>query len=155
PTFMANFLEAPTQYNPYITQFNPDQYASVGVIKQQQYDQGVQTIQGYFNSIAGLQVARQQDQEYLQNRLGELTSKVTAVAGADFSNQNLVNQVGGLAAQIGNDRNIQNAVIGTQKVSKIRSDIEEAKKKGDTYAVQNEYRAMKGVNDWFNNPNPG
>lgn len=153
---MANFVENPIQSYPgYISQYNPEAYMNVGLVLQNQYGQGVRTAQGYINSIAGLQVARPQDQEYLQDRLGELRSKVTAVSGADFRSDALVNQIGGLASQIGNDRNVQNAVQGTQKFAKIRSDIEEAKKKGDTYAIQNEHRAMKGVEAWFNNPNAG
>lgn len=153
---MANFLENnPTSYPGYVQQINPDAYLQTGLITQQKYDEGVKNVQGYVNSIAGMQVARPQDQQYLQNRLGELTSKVNSVVGAEWGSQALVNQVGGLAAQIGNDRNVQNATAGTQRLIKIQSDIEEAKKKGDTYAVQNEYKATKEINNWFSNPNAG
>ena len=152
---MASFLDQPTQYNPYIQQIDPQAYASVGMFKQQNYEIGVEKARNYIDSIAGLQVSRDIDKQYLNNRVGELTSKLNSIIGADYGNQALIGQVGGLAAQIASDPTIQNAVSGTAAVSKIRSDIEAARKDGKLWSPQNEWAAMKGIQEWYNDPNPG
>jgi hypothetical protein len=153
---MASFLDrAPAQFNPYIQQIDPQAYTQVGIFKQQQYDQGVARVQGMIDSVAGLQVGRDVDKQYLNNRVGELTSKLNNLVGANYDSQALISQVGGLASQIASDPNVQNAVAGTASVSKIRADIEAARKEGKLWSPQNEWAAMKGVQDWYNDPNPG
>lgn len=152
---MASFVDQPIQYNNYIQTIDPQLYGNLGAIKQEQYDQGVERVQGYINTVAGLQVSRDVDKQYLDGRVGELTTRLNSLMNVDYGNRNIVSQAGGLAAQIASDPNVQNAVQGTAMVSKIRSDIEEARKNGKTWSPQNEWMAMRGVQEWYNNPNPG
>jgi hypothetical protein len=152
---MASFLDQPQQFSPYIQQFDPQAYASVGMFRQNQYDQGVARVQNYIDTVAGIKVARDVDKQYLNSRVGEITSRLNSLVGADYSSQSLIGQVGGLAYQVASDPIIQNAEAGAAAVSKIRADIEAAKKDGKSWSAANEYVAMKSVQEWYNDPNPG
>ncbi|NLR60676.1 hypothetical protein HGH93_21380 [Chitinophaga polysaccharea] len=151
---MANFLEQPRQFNPYIQQIPLDIYATVGMQRQQQYDAGVQKVGGIINSLSGLNVARQVDADYLEGRVLELTSKVNKVASADWSNQALVGQVGKLASVISSDEIVKNAVIGTQRYLKDEADIAAAKTNGK-WAPENEWILRREMASWMNAPQAG
>ncbi|SEW21594.1 hypothetical protein SAMN05428988_3228 [Chitinophaga sp. YR573] len=131
-----------------------DIYATVGMQRQQQYEQGVQKVNSYLDSLSGLNIARQVDSDYLQGRIGELAEKVNKVASADWSGRGIVNQVGKLAGIVANDPVIKNAVIGTQKYLKDESDIAEAKKNGK-WAPENEWLLRREMSSWMNAPQPG
>lgn len=152
---MANFLEQPRQFNPYIQQIPLDIYATVGLQRQAQYEAGVQRASGYMDALSGLNVARQVDSDYLQGRVSELTSRVNQVASADWSNPALVSQVGKLAGMISSDKVIRNAVIGTQKYLKDEADIQEAKKTGGKWAPENEWILRKEMASWLGDTRPG
>jgi hypothetical protein len=128
---MASFTDAISQFNPYVSQLPIDAMVKVGMYKQQKYDEGVQKIQTYIDSIAGMDVANDADKQYLQSRLNDLGGKLKTVAAGDFSNFQLVNSVGGMATQIVKDPNVQNAVSSTawykKQREKIQKDIDEGK----------------------------
>ena len=107
---MASFTDQILGFNPYVSQLPIDAMVKVGTYKQQKYEEGVQRIQGEIDKVAGLDVYKPVDKQYLQSKLNELGSKLKTVASGDFSNFQLVNSVGGMAAQIGKDSKIVNAV---------------------------------------------
>jgi hypothetical protein len=102
----------------------------VGMEKQQRYDEGLQKIQTNFDNIAGLDIANEKQQQYLQSKLNELGSKLKTVAAGDFSNYQLVNSVGGMTKQIGKDATIQNAVKSTAWYRKQAQEMEKAISEG-------------------------
>ena len=65
---MASFTDAISTFNPYVSQLPVDAMVKVGMYKQQRYDEGVQKIQGYIDNVAGMDVARDVDKQYLQFR---------------------------------------------------------------------------------------
>jgi hypothetical protein len=104
---------------------------SVGMEKQKRYDEGVQKIQQSIYNVAGLQVLRPQDKDYLQSQLNDLGSNLKTVAAGDFSNYQLVNSVSGMATQIGKDPYIQAAVKSAahdqNEMSRIQKDEDDGK----------------------------
>jgi hypothetical protein len=134
---MASFTDQISQFNPYVSQLPIDAMVKVGMYKQQQYDQGVQKVQSYIDNVAGLDVYRDVDKTYLQSRLNDLGGKIKTVAAGDFSNQQLVNSVGGMASEIIKDEGIQNAVYSTANLKKQMQNIEASKAKGQ-WGVENE-----------------
>lgn len=151
---MANFVEQPRQFNPYIQQIPIDAYAAAGMQRQAQYEQGVQKVAGYIDSLSGLNIARQADSNYLQGRISELTQRVNEVAGADWSNQAIVSQVGKLAGIIANDEVVKNAVISTKKYLKDEADIADARKNGK-WAPENEWLLRREMAGWLSAPEAG
>jgi len=123
---MASFTDQISQFNPYIQQLPVDAMVKVGMQKQAQYDQGVQKIQGYIDNIAGMDVANDVDKQYLQSKLNDLGSRLKTVAAGDFSNQQLVNSVGGMATSIVKDPTVQNAVSSTVQLRRETSKMQKA-----------------------------
>jgi hypothetical protein len=146
---MASFTDAISQFNPYVSQLPVDAMVKVGTYKQQKYEEGVQKIQGEIDKVAGLDVVRDVDKQYLQSKLNQLGSKLKTVAAGDFSNFQLVNSVGGMATQIGKDGNVQNAVTSTVRYRKQVAEMEAARKSGKS-SPENEYWFGQEVNDWMN-----
>lgn len=147
---MASFTDAISTFNPYVQQLPIEAMAQVGMYKQQQYDQGVQKVQSYMDRMAGLEVT-DKHKPYLQSKLNELSGNLRVFAGADFSDQQLVSSVGGMAAQIGNDPIIQSGVYSAQRIKKGYSDIERDKKEGKL-TPDNELYFTKQLQNWNDNP---
>ncbi len=118
------------QFNPYVQQLPTEAMAQVGMYKQQKYEEGVQKIQSEIDRVAGLDVIRDVDKQYLQSKLNELGGKLKTVAAGDFSNFQLVNSVGGMATQIGKDQNVRNAVSSTAWYRKQVAEMEKAISEG-------------------------
>lgn len=127
---MASFTDKPMQFNPYIQQLPVEEMVKVGMIKQDQYDKGVQKIQGQIDQVAGLDIYKDVDKAYLQSKLNQLGGNLTTVAAGDFSNFQLVNSVGGMVKQIGNDKIVQTAVGSTAWLRKQTQEMEAAIKAG-------------------------
>lgn len=149
---MASFLDQISQFNPYIQQLPVEEMKQVGMYKQQQYDQGVQKIQGYIDNIAGMDVMRDVDKQHLQSKMNDLGSRLKTVAAGDFSNQQLVNSVGGMASQIIKDPNIQAAIYSSSNDKKQLSEMEQAREKGEL-TPHAEYVYSLKRNDYLNNSN--
>ena len=103
---MASFTDAIPQFNPYIQQLPVEAMVKVGMEKQQRYDQGLQKIQSQIDQVAGLDIVRDVDRQYLQSKLNDLGSKLKTVAAGDFSNYQLVNSVAGMASSVAKDNNV-------------------------------------------------
>jgi hypothetical protein len=151
---MASFTDSITQFNPYVSQLPVDAMVKVGMYKQQQYDQGVQKIQSQIDNVAGMDIAKDSDKRYLQSKLNQLGSKLTAVAAGDFSNQQLVSSVGGMATQVGRDENVQNAVASTAWYKKQKQELDKQYKEGKS-SVANVYDFTSQADKWLNNDEVG
>ena len=151
---MASYLDKSVSFNPYVQQLPVESMVSVGMQKQKMYDEGVEKIQSSIDNIAGLDLARDVDKNYLQTKLNSLNQNLKMVAAGDFSNRQLVNSVAGMTTQIGKDPIIQTAVTATARYRKQLEEIQKAKSEGKS-SPQNEGWFSKGTNDWFNNPKAG
>ena len=151
---MASFTDAPVQFNPYIQQLPVEALVSVGMQKQQQYDQGIQRIQSQIDQVAGLDIVRPQDKEYLKSKLNQLGSKLRTVAAGDFSNFQLVNSVAGMASSVAKDENVINSVQSTAQRRNLMQRIQTDVEKGN-YNPANQYIFSDSDSSWFNDPNVG
>ncbi len=152
---MASFTDQIQTFNPYVSKAPlVEAMVTVGTQKQQQYDQGVQKIQGYVDNIAGMDVVNDADKKYLQSKLNDLGSKLKTVAAGDFSNQQLVNSVGGMATQIIKDPTVQNAVYSTanyrKELARLQKDVEEGKSSPANIEFFN-----KRANSWLSSDKAG
>lgn len=146
---MASFTDQLIGFNPYIQQIPVDDYVRVGMIKQQQYNQGVEKVQGYIDSVAGLEVIKPEQKSYLQQRVNNLQQEVGRVVQADFSNQQLVNSVGALTNKIASDPIVQTSVASTQAYKTGLAEMKEAKEKGKS-SVSNEWDFSNQFQKWYN-----
>lgn len=156
---MASYTDIIPKFNPYIQQLPIEAMVQVGMEKQKRYDEGIQKLQTYIDTVAGLEVMRPQDKAYLQSRLNDLGNNLKTVAAGDFSNFQLVNSVGGMIGQIGKDKFVQAAVQSTAWDKQQRALMEEDRKKG-TLSPDNETNYNKklrayyesGIKDELGNP---
>lgn len=156
---MANFtdgsvLDKLTSFNPYVAQNDVSAMTTVGLQKQDAYNQGVQRIQQQIDNVAGIDVVKDADKAYLQSKLNEVGNKLKFVAAGDFSNYQLQNSVGGMVNSIAKDVNIQNAASSTiwykNQMSKIENDISE----GKSDPANIDY-FQKKANKWLSSDKPG
>ena len=145
-------IQALTNFTDYTPQLPIEAMVNVGTQKQAQYNQGVQKIQSYVDSVAGIDVIKPIHKEYLQSKLNELGSNLKKVAAGDFSNFQLVNNVGGMITQVSKDPVIQNAAGSTQRIRKQQQEVEEARQTGKG-SVQNEAYWNNQLNNWLNDGN--
>lgn len=149
---MASFTDKIPSFNPYVQQLPVEAMAQVGMEKQQRYDQGIQKIQSSIDNVAGMDIARDVDKQYLQSKLDQLGTNLRTVAAGDFSNFQLTNSVAGMASRIAKDSVVQNAVYSTKVMRKGQEELEQAKKDGKS-SIQNEEWWNKDVNTWLNDKN--
>lgn len=145
---MASFTDQLIAFNPYIQQIPVDAYTRVGLIKQQQYNQGVEKVQGYIDSIAGLEIIKPEQKDYLSQRINNLQQEVGKVVQADFSNQQLVNSVGSLTSRIASDPIIQTSVASTQTYKQGLSEMKTAREKGKS-SISNEWEFQDQFQRWY------
>jgi len=128
---MANWTQTNSiQYKPYVA-VNPVQaMTEVGIAREQELQLGVQKVNSYFEQIGGLDIARDLDKQYVQQRLGDLKTGITKNLSGDFSDQRIINQIGGAATTIYKDPQVQRAVVSTGAIRKGYADIDAAKKAG-------------------------
>ena len=69
---MASWTDAITQFNPYVSTLPVEAMVKVGMEKQRRYDEGVQKIQSKIDQVAGLDIMKDVDKNYLQSKLDEL-----------------------------------------------------------------------------------
>lgn len=150
---MASFTDNPNilgSFNPYISQIPVQDYRAAEMYKQGKYDQGVQAVQSYIDTTTGLDVDPKY-KGYLQNSVNSLTDEVKKIAGSDFSNMQLVSQVGGAASKIIGDKIIQ---TGIQSSANNRSNQQRiAKDKEDgKLTPDNEAYYYNQYEQWRQNP---
>lgn len=147
---MASFTDQIPQFNPYIQQLPVEAMVKVGMEKQQRYDMGLQKIQNQIDQVAGLDIYRDVDKQYLTSKMDELGSNLKSFAASDFSNFQLVNSVGGMVNQLSKDSIIKNAVQSTAKLRKELSLMEEYRKSGKSDKNNEMFFLEKSVNPYLN-----
>lgn len=147
---MASFTDQIPQFSPYISRAPiMEAMATVGMYKQAKYDEGVQKIQSYVDNVAGLDVYNPISKKYLESKVNELSGRLRTVAAGDFSNQQLVNSIGGMAGEIIKDPNIQNAVYSAANVKNQTRAMEAAKAKGE-WGIENEDLFNEQLSKYYN-----
>jgi hypothetical protein len=146
---MASWTDIIPKFNPYVEQLPVDAMVKVGMQKQAQYDQGIQKIQSEIDNIAGLDISRDVEKNYLQTKLNELGDKLTFYAAGDFSNFQLQNSVSGMTKQLVKDPVIQNAVSSTAWYKKQLAEMQKAKSEGKS-SIQNQWDFTQKASKWLN-----
>jgi hypothetical protein len=139
---MASYTDKIPTFNPYVEQQPVDAMLKVGVYKQKMYEEGVKKIQTTIDNVAGLDIANEVQQKYLQSKLNALGNNLTFLAAGDFSDFSLVNSVNGMTKQIAKDDDVINAVSSTAKLRAGYKKKAELAKKGLTDKNNDDYYDM-------------
>ncbi len=138
-----------SRFNSYIEQQPVQQMAQIGMQREEAFQQGIQKVQGMYDSLLGADVAKKETQDYIKQKVGQLNNAVQQSVQGDFSDSRLVNQIGGLAGQIANDPIVTNGIVSTAAIKSGFSKMQEAQKSGKS-APQNEQYFQNMVSQWQN-----
>lgn len=145
---MASFLDSVPNFNPYVQQLPVEAMFGVGTQKQQAYNEGITRIQSYIDNVAGMDVVRDVDKNYLQQKLNTLGNQLKVFGAADFSDFQLQNSAMGMINDISKDRNVVNALVSTQNYRKALEQREVYEKEGKTSA-SNDWLFQREVQNWL------
>lgn len=149
---MASFtdnVQQLTRFNPYVSEQPVDAMVGVGMQREEQFQQGIQKVQSYYDNLLSLPISKRETQEYVKQKVGQLNNSVRQNLQGDFSDSRLTNQIGGLASKIASDPIVQNGIISTAAIQSGFSKMQEAQKAGKS-ASQNEGFFQEQVSKWQN-----
>lgn len=153
---MASRFDVIPTFNPYIEDIPTDIFTQVGLVKQGEYAKGVERVQSYIDTLAGLDIAKQEDKNMLTEKLNHLAGDISRFSGEDFSNPLLQGRLTQMASGVYRDQGIQNAVLGTQQYRRKQSQIAEIRKsKPELYNPDNESYALMDIDDWLHDGKAG
>lgn len=143
---MASFT-APNsvrQYTPYIAQQPTEAMLAVGQNQERKFEEGIQKVQNYVDTISGLDISKDSVKQYVTQRMGDLKKGITDNLSGDFSDQRIVNQIGGAASALYKDPIVQNGVIATANARANYAKMSEDEKAGklspaNRFAFENPY----------------
>lgn len=151
---MASWTDKPLEFNPYISTTPVKAMVAVGMEKERQFKEGITKAQGFIDTIAGLDIMKEEDKNFVSQKLGEVREGITKNLSGDFSDDRVINQIGGAAKYIFKNPTVQTAVMSTAKVRKGLADMDIATKAGKS-SVANEWDYNTQVNKWLSDGKAG
>lgn len=149
---MSSFTDVAQTFTPYVETTPVQAMVAVGMQKEQDFKQGIAKVQAYVDTIAGLDIAKEEGKQYVSSKLNEVKEGIAKNLSGDFSDSRITNQIGGAAVHIYKDPIVQNAVISTGNYRKGIADIEAARKAGKSN-IANETVFIDSANEWLSDKN--
>ena len=124
--------------------------------KQQKLDTNRAKLQSYRDQLGlSLDVAKDADQKYIDDRLSQLTAMTNQYASMDLSNDGLTQSLMSNLGQV-IDGNVKNAVTSTKILQSEQAEwADKRKNKPELYAERNYKYAMQKANNWMNDDTVG
>lgn len=145
----------PFQYNDFVAPVEADDLIKAVDVKQNLYDQGTAAIDAKMHSLAGFDIAREQDREYANQELKKIYNVIQTNSSKDFSNPQIIKNFLDVAKPLENDARFKNAIDSTKELRARQKTLSEVRNKPGMYSAANEYHYMKDVQAWQNDPNAG
>ena len=153
---MASQYSILRQYSPYVSPYNIDLIKEAMLYKQGKVDANRAAINQQIDYLMGQDLAKEEDREYLQNRVSDTLARVNEMyAGADLSSDGIARHIQSEVSTI-LDGNVMNAVAGTAEMRRVQAHLEEMQKEHPKlYSDMNAYVAMKPAMQWLNDGKAG
>lgn len=146
----------PYQYNDYVASMEANDLIKAVEVKQNLYDEGVAQVDAKLHELAGVDIAREQDREYLNQELKKIYQIAQSKASKDFSNPQMLKSFLDIAKPLENDVRFKNAKESTIELRNRQKTLAEVRAKNPKlYSAANEREYMRDLEDWQNNPNAG
>ena len=130
---MANFTDNPqllTNFNGYVQQYPVEAAVNVGTYKQGQFEAGISKVQGFVDSLYSLPIDKDDVKSYVSAKVNQLRTGIKGSIAGDFSDQRLINQIGGYVKDIYSDPIIQNGIASSAAIRAGQAQIELDRKEG-------------------------
>jgi hypothetical protein len=123
--------------------------------KQGKLDANRARLQTVADQIGFADVAKQQDKDYIENRLQSAVDIANKYAALDLSSSSLTNQLIGKVSEVVDD-NVKNAVLSTKVYRSEQAEwAKKQEEEPDLYSEDNYQYAMRGANAWLNDEKVG
>lgn len=146
---MATAYSQPLQYTPYQEQWNKELLMKALQYKQEKYDFGRERIKGAMSDILQIDLIKDQDAEYLYDRLQSVVNIFNTQGMGDLSIDSRTDYLTGYLAQVA-DQKVLNGYLGTKTIRDIQEEAEASKEDGQFNETNLSYSlrdAMEWVND--------
>lgn len=145
---------SPFQYPEYVSPLPSEDIIRMGQVKQDMYSQGVQTVQNYTDQLAGLDVIKDADREYLMGEIEKLTNTINKSANAvDFSNINDVRNLMNVGKPLENDINVLNSLESTREFRRRQEELKTIKP--NQRSAANDWFFHSDIDSWLNDGQVG
>lgn len=149
---MSNYHSQIRNYGQPQSVFDVNTAIQVLGYKQQKYDANAAKIQEALNTYGNIDLARDEDKEYLYEKLNALTSSIKGLRGADLGSENITSQIMSHVSQAMDER-VMKQYGNTQRIRKFEADLQERiKKNPDAWNEANYSFALNeaGYYDYMN-----
>lgn len=148
---MASYVDAqPKQFKPYTPTIDSQVYGQLLAKDDTDYQAGVQKVNSYLGTVAGLPVASEEERQYLQGLVNGVSSQVNHMVGASWSDQKVQGTVATMASNIYGDEKVQKAVANASTAKRLVSDIQEDEDRTKGQNTANKFVALTKLNSWRN-----
>lgn len=148
---MASAYGYTKQVSGYISPYDTDTLTQLALYKQDKYDTNAQFINEQISQIAQIDLFKDVDQQYLNNRLQTITNQLSAT-GADLSSTAIASNIRNRVMSAIDD-NVKQAIDSTSRARKDMLAVEQAREANDgTYNIVNAAYTMSAVQEWASSP---
>ena len=148
---MANAYSIPQNMGTYVDPIDNELIGSVLASKEKKYDYNVAKVDSLIQQYTNLPLARDEDKQYLKDRIDSVLKVVNGVSKLDMSNNNITRQIEqGIGTAI--DDHVLEQMANTKKIMTFEQEVAKKREKGDgTYDDRNYTIAKKraGVDEYL------
>jgi len=139
---MITLKSQPTPVTNYTDVFDEEMVAKSISYRKAKFDQGVNAVQSKINQLSSIPTLTDEDAQYLNSKIGNLTNTINSNQGIDFSDSMNLSKIDSDALDISSDNTILNAASSAknhQKEMKFMDDAKNNPKKyGDILSPHND-----------------
>lgn len=125
---MSNYHSQLINYGKPQSVFDVNTAIQVLGYKQQKYDANAARIQEALDTYGNIDLARDEDKEYLYEKLNTLVNSIKGMKGADLGSENITSQIMAHVSQAMDER-VMKQYGNTQRIRKFEADLQERIKK--------------------------
>lgn len=148
---MANAYSIPQNMGTYVDPIDNELIGSVLASKEKKYDYNVAKVDSLIQQYTNMPLARDEDKQYLKDRIDSVLKVVNGVSKLDMSNNNITRQIEqGVGTAI--DDHVLEQMANTKKIMNFEQEVAKKREKGDgTYDDRNYTIARKraGIDEYL------
>jgi hypothetical protein len=145
---MATAYSQPLQYTPYQEQWNKELLAKALQYKQDKYDTNRQVIKETIAQVSNIDLIKDQDAEYLYDRLQTVVNNLNTQGTGDLSLDSRADYLTGYVADVA-DQKVMNGYIGTRAYRNVVAEHEKYKETGEASDLNLSY-SLQDISAWAN-----
>ena len=143
---MATAYSQPLQYTPYQEQWNKELLAKALQFKQDKYDTNRQVIKDTIAKVSNIDLMKDQDAEYLYDRLQTVVNNLNTQGSGDLSLESRADYLTGYVADVA-DQKVMNGYIGTRAYRNVVAEHNKYEETGEASDANLAY-SLRDIGEW-------